>query len=225
MVTGASLRPSAISGSSPGCMISAIDGFSMTSRRPTALAGCSLKGLKPRRVRRGAGLQAPPSSPARRSTRLPSVGPSPVHPARAATIAIAASWRRPGNTPSVLQLFRIGAKAFSKSSSDAPVELLAVDEEGRRRAHPERVGAARAHGGDVVEQLLVGQALVEALLGEARLLGELEELRPRVALARRPSRPAWRTAPRSAGRSSRRRRSAPAWRRPPPGCRAGTRAR
>ena len=75
----------------------------------------------------------------------------------------------------------MGAKAFSNSSSDGPRQLLAVDEEGRRRVHAELLGAARAHGGDVIEELLVGQALVEALLGEARLLGHLEELGPRVA--------------------------------------------
>src|SRR5262249_32809711 len=45
IVTGASLRPSAISGSSPGFRISSSEGFCITSRRPTEDGGALENGL------------------------------------------------------------------------------------------------------------------------------------------------------------------------------------
>ena len=45
MVTGASLRPSDISGNSPACMISSMEGLAITSRRPMSVSGRSLNGL------------------------------------------------------------------------------------------------------------------------------------------------------------------------------------
>src|SRR6516225_7854018 len=62
--------------------------------------------------------------------------------------------------------------------------LLSVDEEGRRRPHPEGSGAI-ARLGDTVEKLLVGKAGIEAGLGEAQLgHGERHQLLD--AAARRP---------------------------------------
>jgi hypothetical protein len=54
-------------------------------------------------------------------------------------------------------------------------ELLAVDEEGRRGADAEGFGRAGADGRQLVEKSLIGQALIEALLGEAGLLGDFEQ--------------------------------------------------
>src|SRR5262245_17711423 len=61
-----------------------------------------------------------------------------------------------------------------------PGVLLAVDEQGRGRAHAELGRGPLARLFDVVEQLLIRQALLKALLGEARLLGELLERRQRL---------------------------------------------
>src|SRR5262249_34316058 len=126
MVTGASLRPSAISGSGPGCMISAIEGFSMTSRRPTeAVVGVSLKGLEAAT----AGVARDPWSPAIPSPieMLPSVVASPVHPASATATNHADSVWRPGNAPLVSAL-EDRLERLLEIGEAYPAELLAVDE-------------------------------------------------------------------------------------------------
>jgi hypothetical protein len=78
MVTGASARPSAISGSVPTFITSAIDGFCSTSRRPMEVVGPSENGLKAG----VSGVVSPGAASAAASTVwLPdSVGTSPVHP-------------------------------------------------------------------------------------------------------------------------------------------------
>src|SRR5262245_40791457 len=58
--------------------------------------------------------------------------------------------------------------------------LLAVDENRRRRVDAELGGGPLARLFDVVEQLLIRQALLKSLLGEARLLGDLLERRQRL---------------------------------------------
>src|ERR1700722_1569661 len=55
------------------------------------------------------------------------------------------------------------------------VELLAVDEKGRRRVDAELLGGAVAHLLDAVEHLLIRQAVVEGLLGKAELLGDIAQ--------------------------------------------------
>src|SRR5262245_22321092 len=52
---------------------------------------------------------------------------------------------------------------------------LAVDEEGRGGVHAELLRPAVAHRVDAVEHLLVGEAGLETLLGEAVLLGDPEQ--------------------------------------------------
>src|SRR5690349_18399657 len=140
MVTGASLRPSDISGNSPGCMMSAMVGFAITSRRPTCASGCSLKGLKLAGVSTVAPVccrDAVFVSVAPLDVRPPSVGTSPEHPASAAaTITadrMADKFWRPGNTPS---LSALGFEGLLEVLERDPVELLAVDEERRRRVDP-----------------------------------------------------------------------------------------
>src|SRR6266700_5423670 len=59
-----------------------------------------------------------------------------------------------------------------------------VDEKSRRRVHAELLRPALTHPIDAVEHLLIRQALVEALLGEAQLLGDGEQLRQRIASER-----------------------------------------
>src|ERR1051326_5717478 len=56
-----------------------------------------------------------------------------------------------------------------------------IDEKRRRRVHAELLRAALTHPIDAVEHLLIRQAFVESLLGEAKLLGDREELRQRIA--------------------------------------------
>src|SRR5581483_3253563 len=179
MVTGASLRPSAISGSSPGAMISSMEGLAITSRRPTALVGCSLKGLKDgwsgvAEVVWSAAATSPPAS-------VGSVGPSPAQPASmAATVNADRVWR-PGNAPLLVSsrssaLQNRGEGLVELVERGRGVHLLAIDEEGRRGVDAEGVGGTRADGRDVVQQLLVGEALLERLLGETRLLGDFQEL-------------------------------------------------
>src|SRR5690606_13994777 len=55
-------------------------------------------------------------------------------------------------------------------------QALAVDEERRRGADAERIAGARSPGRDLIEQLLIGKALVEAFLRKAGLLGNVEQL-------------------------------------------------
>src|ERR1700754_248778 len=104
MVTGASARPSDISGSVPTFITSAMDGFCSTSRRPTEVTGPSENGLN-------AGVSGV-ASPV--TARLASVGcvvwlpvsvsASPEHPAASPAIrASAAHTRYLGNGSSALQ--------------------------------------------------------------------------------------------------------------------------
>src|SRR5262245_63925676 len=79
-----------------------------------------------------------------------------------------------------------GLKRLLEIGEGYPIELLAVDEERRRRADAERLGGARTDGGDVIEQLLIGEAFLEAFLGEACLLGKFQELRARVTFDEGP---------------------------------------
>src|SRR5262245_44134867 len=116
--------------------------------------------------------------------RLPSVGASPVHPAsRAATIPADSVWR--ANAPSSSALEDRLERRLEVGQT-YPVELLAVDEERGRRVDAKRLGGARADGGDVIEQPLIGETFLEALLGEACLPGKLEQFRPRVTLDEGP---------------------------------------
>src|SRR5262245_65671784 len=96
IVTGASLRPSAISGRAPARMISARDGFCSTVRLATGPGGVAWKGSNP-----GASAVAPPTgtpaavAPASGAGRHN--GTSPLQPASAANRSKALSGRRPGN--------------------------------------------------------------------------------------------------------------------------------
>src|SRR5262245_4299033 len=81
IVTGASLRPSAISGSSPDFMISSIEGFLITSRAPMDEAGSVENGLKG--VSRVTGPVAA-SAVAGSGAAAARVSPSPVQPCSAA---------------------------------------------------------------------------------------------------------------------------------------------
>src|SRR5919198_6163107 len=57
---------------------------------------------------------------------------------------------------------------------EGAAECLAIDEKGRRGIDVELLRRARALPLEVAEQLLIREALVEALLGESRLLGDGE---------------------------------------------------
>ena len=52
------------------------------------------------------------------------------------------------------------------------LDLLAIDEEGRRRIHLQHLAGVFLVGGDLVEQRLVLQAILDLLLAEARLLAD-----------------------------------------------------
>ncbi len=65
-------------------------------------------------------------------------------------------------------------------------EALGVNEEGGCGIHAEHVRTALADGDDVVEQLLIGDALVVALLREAGLLHDVEERGARIGAHERP---------------------------------------
>src|SRR6266516_389502 len=58
---------------------------------------------------------------------------------------------------------------------------LSVDEKSRRRVHAELLRPALTHPIDAVEHLLIREAFVEALLVEAQLPGDREQLRQRIA--------------------------------------------
>src|SRR6185436_1929480 len=101
MTTGASLRPSDISGSSPGLRISSIAGFLITSRCPTAEAGASENGLN---AGPASAVMTPDGVAAEAvAGALPladSVSPSPLHPATAVRRSNAGNVERVRNGPS-----------------------------------------------------------------------------------------------------------------------------
>ena len=101
---------------------------------------------------------------------------------------------------------------------------LAVHHQGRRRAHLMLVLAVEPGLQDAVDQLLVGQALVDLLVAHAAELAELLE-RAEIVARPPPSCPGSRTARRESRNSGRARRSAPAPRPSAPARRAESRGR
>src|SRR5262249_42772392 len=88
------------------------------------------------------------------------------------------AWGVPVQGKKPLSALEIGLDLFLQIlDRQRPGVLLAVDEQGRGRAHAELGRGPLARLFDVVEQLLIRQALLKALLRKARLLGELLERR------------------------------------------------
>src|SRR5262245_33798378 len=185
MVTGASLRPSAISGKSPALMISATEGSLITCRLGAGPGTVAWKGSKP-----GVSAVAPPIPDAEAMAPVagcwPSSGTSPLQPARCAASKTAVRERRPGTRASSSALLHGRERLLEFLDRRCPRHFLTVDKEGWRRANAEAICGSRSDFDDVIHKLLICQTFVEAFLGEAGLFGELEKLRHRIAAHKRP---------------------------------------
>ena len=77
-------------------------------------------------------------------------------------------------------------KSFDRRSLLQP---LPVDKEGRCGGDAKGIARTRALRGDLIQKFLVRQALIEAFLGEAGLLRDIEQLRHGAALGKRQGSP------------------------------------